>query len=259
MQALPAFAKLGAFMASDSSQTQARYKEEAARYAVRYVESGMTVGLGTGSTAIYAVREIARRLREGLLTDLRGFATSRHIQEEARAAGIPLLEEEGPAAIDVTIDGADEVDPALNLIKGGGGALLREKIVAQASRREIIVADESKISPRLGTRHALPVEVIPFGSLSQQRFLESLGGRPVLRMDGERPFLTDQGNIIFDCAFGPIPDVELLAAELRARTGIVEHGLFLGLTDDLIVAGPSGVRHLRWDEDRRAAVPVTDE
>jgi len=150
----------------------------------------------------------------------------------------------------VTIDGADEVDPALNLIKGGGGALFHEKIVAQATKRQIIVIDEAKMSPRLGTLHALPVEVVPFGAESQRLFLEQLGGNPVLRTKADgTPFITDEGNIIYDCAFGPIADPEELAAELRARTGIVEHGLFLGMADDLVIGAPEGLRHLRYDRD----------
>lgn len=223
-------------------------KKEAAIHAVRFVEPGMTVGLGTGSTAIHAVREIARRHAAGELPGIKTFATSDEIARAAREAGLPLLAEAGPQTIDVTIDGADEVDPRLDLIKGGGGALLHEKIVAQATRRQIIVVDDAKMSPQLGTLHALPVEVIPFGSESQRRFLEQLGGHPVLRTtpDGS-PFVTDEGNIIYDCAFGPIGDPEELAAALRVRTGIVEHGLFLGMTDDLIVGTPSGLRHLQRD------------
>jgi ribose 5-phosphate isomerase A len=223
-------------------------KQAAAIYAVRFVEPGTIVGLGTGSTAIHAVREIARRHAAGELPGLRAFATSSEIARAAQEAGLPLIDAEGPAIIDVTIDGADEVDSQLNLIKGGGGALLHEKIVAQASRREIIVVDEAKMSPQLGTQHALPVEIIPFGAESQRLFLEQLGGHPVLRTgpDG-RPFITDEGNFIYDCAFGPLADAEELAAELRARTGIVEHGLFLGMADDVIIAGQNGLRHLQRD------------
>ncbi len=231
------------------------FKRQAAVHATRLIQPGMTVGLGTGSTAIHAVREIARLWQEGRLTGLQTFATSKHIADVALDLGLPLLDEAGPAAIDLTIDGADEVDPHLRLIKGGGGALLHEKIVAQATRREVIVVDESKLSPVLGTLHALPVEVIPFGASSQRAFLESLGGHPTLRCGADGcPFRTDQGNIIYDCAFGPIADPEELAAELRARTGIVEHGLFLSLTSDLIVAGAGGLRHLRWDEESGRAV-----
>ena len=223
-------------------------KKEAAVYAARYVEPGTTVGLGTGSTAIHAVREIARRHAAGELPGLTAFATSSDIARVAREAGLPLLDNTGPEAIDLTIDGADEVDPQLNLIKGGGGALFHEKIVAQATRRQIIVVDEAKMSPQLGTLHDLPIEVVPFGSESQRLFLEQLGGHPVLRKKSDgTPFITDEGNLIYDCAFGPIADPEELAAELRARTGIVEHGLFLGMADDIFVAGPEGLRHLQRD------------
>lgn len=151
--------------------------------------------------------------------------------------------------IDLTFDGADEVDPALNLIKGGGGALLREKIVAQASRREIIIVDESKLSPTLGTHWAVPVEVIPFGWRSQAAYLESLGAQVLLRPgDDGTPFKTDQSNLILDCDFGPISDPVSLGARMDARTGIVAHGLFLELATDVIVAGALGVRHLRREE-----------
>lgn len=232
-------------------------KKAAAIHAVRHIEPGMVVGLGTGSTAIHAVREIARRHAAGELPGILAFATSSQIANVAREAGIPLFEDSGPVSIDVTIDGADEVDPDLNLIKGGGGALFHEKIVAQATKRQIIVVDEAKMSPRLGTHHALPVEVVPFGCESQRRFLEELGGHPVLRVvENGSPFVTDEGNWIYDCAFGPIADVEELAAELRARTGIVEHGLFLGMTDDLLIGTPQGLKHLRFD---RSAQKVIEE
>jgi ribose 5-phosphate isomerase A len=220
-------------------------KQAAAERAVEFVQSGMVVGLGTGSTAIFATRRIGALLRDGTLRDVSGFPTSRATADEARALGIPLLDDDLPKSIDVTIDGADEVDPQLELIKGGGGALLREKIVAQASRREIIVVDESKLSPVLGTRWALPIEVIPFGWRSQARFIEGLGGRVVVRQDGHgAPFRTDQGNIILDCAFGPIAALQDLAAQLAGRAGIVEHGLFLGIATDLIIAATDGIRHV---------------
>ena len=223
----------------------AALKQAAAERAVAFVQSGMVVGLGTGSTAIFATRHIGALLRNGTLRDVVGFPTSKVTADEARQLGIPLLDEDLPRAIDITIDGADEVDPQLDLIKGGGGALLREKIVAEASRREVIVVDESKLSPALGTHWALPIEVIPFGWRSQARFLEELGGRPVVRQDASgAPFHTDQGNLILDTAFGPIAQPLALAQRLGARAGIVEHGLFLGITTDLIVAGKDGIRHV---------------
>jgi len=149
-------------------------------------------------------------------------------------------------SIDLTIDGADEVDDEMNLIKGGGGALLREKIVAQASEREIIVVDETKLSPTLGTQWAVPVEVAPFGWRSQAAYLESLGAELTPRREEDGTlFRTDQGNLILDCDFGPIEDPASLAAQFNQRAGIMEHGLFLGLATDVIVAGAEGIRHLR--------------
>jgi ribose 5-phosphate isomerase A len=227
-------------------------KQKAGWYAVDFVKSGMVVGLGHGSTAIFAVRCTAQLLQEGRLQDVLSVPCSRHVEAEARRLGIPLTTLDEHPVVDLTIDGADEVDPDLNLIKGGGGALLREKIVAQASRREIIVVDESKLSPALGTHWPVPVEVIPFGWRAQAAYLESLGARgyspsaPTLRLDADdTPFKTDQGNLILDCNFGPIPDPSQLADRLNERAGIVEHGLFIGLATDVIVAGAEGVRHLR--------------
>jgi len=177
---------------------------------------------------------------------IRGVPTSARTKALAESLGIPLLTLDEVQQIDVTIDGADEVDPKLNLIKGGGGALFREKIVAQASDREIIIVDDSKLSPCLGTKHTLPVEVSSFGWQSQLRFLESLGARATIRStDDGSQFVTDSGNMILDCDFGPIADAADLAAKLGARAGIVEHGLFLGIASDVIVAGESGVRHLK--------------
>jgi len=224
-------------------------KKQAAERAVELIESGMVVGLGHGSTAIFAVQRIAELLKEGKLIEVLGVPCSSQVEEEARNLGIPLTTFDEHPVIDLTIDGADEVDENLDLIKGGGGALLREKIVAQASRREIIVVDESKLSPALGTRRAVPVEVIPFGWQSQALCLESLGATVILRKDDNGiPFMTDQGNLILDCSFGPISNPESLAEALNARTGIVEHGLFLGLATDLIVANTEGVYHRTRDK-----------
>jgi len=222
-----------------------KLKQQAAERAVECIESGMVVGLGHGSTALFAVRRIAELLNAGKLSEILGVPCSLQVEEEARQLGIPLGTLDEHPIIDVTIDGADEVDPNLDLIKGGGGALLREKIVAQASLREIIVVDESKLSPALGTYWPVPVEVIPFGWQSQLSFLESLGARVTVRQaSGGKRFITDQGNLIVDCNFGPLPQPTQVARELSQRTGIVEHGLFLGLTTDVIVAGEKGVRHL---------------
>jgi ribose 5-phosphate isomerase A len=221
------------------------WKQQAADQVLAYVRSSMIVGLGHGSTAILAVRGLAEKLARAELSDIRGIPCSRQIEREARRLGIPLTSLEDHPVIDLTFDGADEVDPALNLIKGGGGALLREKIVAQASRREIIIVDESKMSPALGTHWAVPVEVIPFGWRTQAAYLESLGAQVRLRPDDDgTPFKTDQGNFILDSAFGAIENPVALGARLDARTGIVAHGLFLGLATDVIVAGASGIKHL---------------
>jgi ribose 5-phosphate isomerase A len=222
----------------------AALKRRASEYAVdHYFESGMAVGLGTGSTAIFAVRYLGELLRTGQRKDIVAFATSRVTGDEAVRLNIPMLPEDLPQSLDVTIDGADEVDPQLNLIKGGGGALLREKIVAQSSGREIIVVDETKLSPRLGTRHVLPIEVLPFGWHAQAGFIAELGGKWVVRhtSDGQ-VYHTDQGNLILDCDFGPIANPAEIANQLERRAGIVEHGLFLGLTSVVIVAGSSGIR-----------------
>lgn len=224
---------------------QADWKRQAAEAAVTEVQSGMAVGLGTGSTAIFATRRIGELLQRGELRDLVAFATSEETRREAEQLGIPMLDEDLPRSLDVTIDGADEVDAQLNLIKGGGGAHLREKIVAQASVRELIVVDETKLSPQLGTHHALPVEVLAFGWSSQGRYLESLGATVTVRPgpDGQW-FRTDQGNLVLDCGFGPIPDPPALAQHLEDRAGVIAHGLFLGLTSAVVVAGPTGVRWL---------------
>ena len=223
-----------------------QFKRKAGERAVDFVASRMVVGLGHGSTAVFALRRIAQLLQEGQLRDIVGVPCSRQVEAEARKLGFPLTTLNEHPIIDLTIDGADEVDPELNVIKGGGGALLREKIVAQASRREIIVVDESKLSRALGTRWSVPVEVTPFGWRTQSAYLESLGAQPTRRLDEDgTPFKTDQGNFILDSDFGPISDPGQLAARLNERAGIVEHGLFLELATDVIVAGGEGVRHLR--------------
>jgi ribose 5-phosphate isomerase A len=224
-------------------------KKRAGERAVDFVRSGMVLGLGHGSTAIFALRKIARLLAAGELRDICGVPCSREVEADARELGIPLTTLEAHPVIDLTIDGADEVDPHLNVIKGGGGALLREKIVAQASRREIIVVDESKLSPALGSIHRVPIEVTPFGWRTQIVFLEALGAQVTPRaVEAGRFFETDQGNMILDCDFEPLYEPRKLADQLNRRAGIVAHGLFLGLTTDLIVAGEGGVRHVSLRE-----------
>jgi len=239
-----------------------RLKQEAARRAADLVQSGMVVGLGEGSTAVWAVRRVGELLQAGKLANIVGIAASPRMEDEARRVGIPLTTFSAHPAIDLTIDGADEVDPQLDLIKGGGGALLREKIIAQATRREVIVVDESKLVPALGSGWGVPVEVIPFGWRSQYDYLSGLGAQVVPRLAGislkagERAaagpdtpltalFRTSENNIILDCYFGPIHDAPALAERLRARAGVVEHGLFLGLAQDVFAATPTGVRHIQ--------------
>jgi ribose 5-phosphate isomerase A len=225
---------------------QDELKQKAAFRAVEFIKSGMVVGLGSGSTANFAVQRIAARIEAGELERIVGIPSSEKTERLAQRLGIPLTGFEQQQQIDITIDGADEVDPDLNLIKGGGGALLREKVVAQASRRNFIIVDESKLSPQLGTNWAVPIEVITFARKVEVNFLKSLGASVTIRRlaDGSY-FKTDQNNLILDAGFGPIADPAELAALLGSRAGIVEHGLFLGLATDVIVAGAEGIRHLR--------------
>ena len=222
-------------------------KLHAARRALELNESGMALGLGTGSTANHFVRELGYQVRSGTFTDLRCVATSEATARLAAAEGLSLVSIEDQPVLDLTIDGADEVDPDWNLIKGGGGSLLREKIVAQASRKLAIVADESKRVTRLGERWALPVEVIPFGWKTHLAHFEDLGGHPALRLGAEgAPFVTDGGNLTVDIDFSEagsgrgLAAPETLHAELRRRAGVVETGLFLGMTSILIVGSASG-------------------
>jgi ribose 5-phosphate isomerase A len=220
-------------------------KLAAAEMALGFVKPRMLLGLGSGSTASLAIRLLAERLRNGDLRDILCVPCSLESESLAFSLGITLTTLEDHPVLDLTIDGADEVDPHLDLIKGGGGALLREKIVAQSSQRVIIIVDGSKLSPQLGTHWAVPVEITPFGWGAQKAFLEGLGGRISLRNNADgSPYKTDQGNLIMDCDFGPIPDPAELAGMLCGRAGIVEHGLFINLASDVIVAGQDGCRHL---------------
>lgn len=229
---------------ADHHDERAASKRAAGEWAAGLIQAGMVVGLGTGTTAIFALRRLADRLHAGELTDVVGIPTSTGVEAQARELGIPLTDLATHPEIDLTIDGADEIDPDHNLIKGGGGALLREKIIAQASRREVIVADPTKCSPVLGTRHRLPVEVLDFGWRPAVLHIESLGGTVSVRKGSDRvPYRTDQGNIILDVDFGPITDPQGLAAALLARAGVVAVGLFCGLVSDVIVGTPTGVEH----------------
>ncbi|MEM7801502.1 MAG: ribose-5-phosphate isomerase RpiA [Chloroflexota bacterium] len=223
----------------------AELKREAAEFAADKVKSGTVVGLGSGSTAAWAVKRIGARLAEGELKDIVGIPTSLATQLLAESCDIPLTTFDSHIKIDLTIDGADEVDREFNLIKGGGGALYREKIVAQITEFEMIIVDENKMVPRLGTDWAVPIEVVPFGWQTQVEFLTELGGDVRLRhtADGE-VFYTDQQNVILDTNFGPIEDCRLLADRLKRRTGIVDHGLFIDLTHAVVVAKQSGIEYL---------------
>ena len=221
-------------------------KLQAALAALERVTSGMVVGLGTGSTAAPFIAELGRRLREGGLEAIRAIPTSEASGKLAQEAGIPLTSFAEVEWCDVTVDGADEIGPGLDLIKGLGGALLREKIVAQNSRQFIVVADGSKLVERLGSKCPLPVEVVPFGMERQPAFFRSLGGDATLRLDGTaRPYVTDSGNHIYDVRFGAMTDAAGLEAALLRRAGVVQTGLFLKLAHEAIVATEDGVRMLK--------------
>lgn len=233
----------------DLADVDAQKQAVAYRAVEDFVQSSMIVGLGTGSTAIHATVRIGELLKSGELSDVVGVPTAKSTQAAAIKAGVPLLDDSVVWDIDVTIDGADEVDSDFNLIKGGGGALLREKLVAQTTATEVIVVDESKCSPLLGTNFKLPVEVVEFGLATTREFLALVAGEPTLRVtETGEPFRTDQGNVIFDCHTGAIEDVFSLAGVLEAHAGIVEHGLFLGLTQFLVVASLTGVEILSPSE-----------
>ncbi len=228
---------------------QDELKQKAACQAVEFIETGMIVGLGTGSTTAFAVIRIGERLKSGDLKNIVGIPTSIRTEKLAGDLNIPLCSLDDQPDIDVTIDGADEVDPDLNLIKGGGGALLWEKVVAQASRRNIIIVDQSKLSPCLGTHWAVPIEVIPFAVKTEENFLKSLGAAVTLRTaEGGQPYKTDQNNFILDANLGGIADPNGIAARLNQRAGIVEHGLFLGLASDVIVSAEDDIRHLKRND-----------
>jgi ribose 5-phosphate isomerase A len=213
-------------------------KKAAAEAAIDLVKDGMIVGLGTGSTANHAIEGLGRRVGAGLR--IKGVATSKATEQLARKVGIPITTLEEVGEVDLTIDGADEVDPSFNLIKGMGGALLREKIVAFASKQEVIVVDDSKLVEVLGKKSPLPVEVLPFGHTKTRDALESLGCKASLK-GGSAPFLTDNGNLIYECRFEGIEDAEMLEAEIDLIPGVVESGLFIDLATTVVVASAQGV------------------
>lgn len=215
-------------------------KKNAAEHAVSFITSGMKVGLGTGSTAKFAVEALGRRIKqEGL--KIRGVPTSEATRALAEQHGVPLLSFEDADRLDVSIDGADEADPNLNLTKGGGGALLREKVVAFVSERFYCIVDDAKLVDKLYA-FPLPIEVVPFAEKVVVRELRRLGGQPTLRMRDGAPYVTDNGLWILDCRFAPIEDPPMLARALSSIPGIAEHGLFCGLTHALVVGTDTGVR-----------------
>lgn len=228
---------------SEHSQ-QDQLKAAAAEAAAAQLQDGMIVGLGTGTTAAFAIEAIGKRVAQGL--KIIGVPTSERTTQQAAALGIPLAPVEEHEWIDVTIDGADEVEiGTLNLIKGRGGALLREKIVATSSRKLIIIVDDSKLVNRLGSHDPIPVEVVTFGWETTERRLRRIGGNPVLRRFGDGTiFVTDGGHYILDCKFGALPESADTERKLNNTVGVVEHGMFLGMTGMVIVGGSNGVKIL---------------
>jgi len=231
---------------ADSATKADDFKKAAARAAAELVKPGMRLGLGTGSTAYHFVEAVGELVRNGL--EVTCVPTSEATQAHAEKLGIPLSSLDETPQLDLTVDGADELDDQLRLIKGGGGALLREKIVATASDRMVVIADDSKLSETLGS-HPLPVEVVRFGLRATMRLIEALAAEAGCEGDirlrpgqGDLPYVTDQGNLIVDCAFHKIAEPEVLAFALKRVPGVVEHGLFLGLADLAIIAGAGGVQ-----------------
>ncbi len=220
------------------------YKNMVGKAAAELIEDGMVIGLGTGSTAVFLVQALALRLRAGLHI-VGAVPTSQETALLAASLDIPLVTLTDYPVLDLAIDGADEIDPALNLIKGAGGALLREKIVATAARRFVVIGDSSKLVPRLGTHFALPVEVVPFALSLVRRHLETLGAEVKLRTHDSHLFVTDNQNNILDCRFPDgIAEPARLQANIRAIVGVVEHGLFLGIAQQALIAGPDGLEDL---------------
>lgn len=227
-----------------SQNDREQEKQLAGEAAAQYVQSGMVVGLGTGSTAYYAIKAIGKRVREGL--SIQALPTSENTLALARSEKIPMIDFSQTVTIDLTIDGADEADSRLNLIKGGGGALLREKIIASASQEMIAIADSSKKVSCLG-KFPLPVEVTPFGWQTVVREIEALGAQTVLREKQGEPFVSDNQMHILDCAFGEIKNPDELEAELNAIPGVVINGLFVGLASRLIIGQGAQVEIIERD------------
>jgi ribose 5-phosphate isomerase A len=229
--------------AANEPDLRDKEKQIAARAAIQFVENGSIVGLGSGSTAEYAVRFLAERVRDGL--KIVGIPTSQKTKHLAEQLGIPLTTLDEQPQIDIDIDGADEIDQQLNLIKGGGGAFLREKIVASVSRRFIVIADSAKQVKRLG-KFPLPVEVVPFAQSLIKTRIEALGARVSLRSYAYgNPYVTDEGHHILDCTFGEIADARDLAEKLGNMPGVVEHGLFIGMAEMSLVGKDGEVVTIR--------------
>ena len=234
-------------------------KQQAAEFALQYVKSGMFLGLGTGSTTAYFIQALGDRLAAGTLQDIQAVPTSIGTGAKAKAAGIPLTtltdlyKQRKPPLLDLAVDGADEVDPDLNVIKGLGRALLREKIVEIQTEQFIVIVDESKIVPRLGTRGPLPVEITPFEAEAHVQWLSSLGCRAELWLEEDGSLVvTDNGNYLALLTFdGGIPNAHALALVLAERPGVVEHGLFLDMVSKVIVAGATGIRAIAADQISR--------
>lgn len=225
------------------------YKQQAAHAALELIQSGMALGLGTGSTATYLLHELAQALRNGSLRHIVGVPTSEHTARLAMQLGIPLTTLAEHPVLDLALDGADEIDPALGLIKGMGGALLREKIVAASASCFVVIADAAKRVPQLGARTPVPVEIVPFAAPLCSRLLAALGATVTLRCNSAGvPYQTDEGHQILDCAFGVVADPPALARAIRDIPGVVEHGLFLSMASLAVVAGPEGVQTLTPEE-----------
>jgi ribose 5-phosphate isomerase A len=219
-------------------------KQEAAEAAIATIESGMVIGLGTGSTAYYAILAVGRKVAQGELQDIVAIPTSEKTAELARQLHIPLSTLDDHPTVNLVIDGADEIDPHLNLIKGLGASLLREKIVESCAQQLIIIGDQRKLVDQLGTSAPVPVEVIPFAQRPVFDYLQALGSRPVLREDEGQTRFTDEGNILLDCYFPEIENPFQLAKMIRRQPGVVEHGLFLEMATEAYVATSDGVLHL---------------
>jgi ribose 5-phosphate isomerase A len=219
-------------------------KQQAAEAAIPFIQNGMVLGLGTGTTADFFLLALSAALASGQLKEISGVPTSRQSEHRAIELGIPLTTLGKHPMLDITVDGADEVAPNLDVIKGLGGALVREKIVAQSTRKFIIIADASKTVPLLGSKVSLPVEVVPFAHEVQESFFRSIGAEPRLRKHAGMIFNTDNGNLIYDCKFPPMTDPAKVEQLLRGRAGVVGTGLFLGMADIALIGDESGVKRM---------------